>query len=71
MKWLCNVLRRENTAAVWLVKEMFADGMRWRGKSKKRQRDVIASDMRKIGVKKEDTGYRVKWMCRTMVADPK
>ena len=33
--------------------------------------DVMASDMRKVGVSEEDAGDRVKWKCRTRVADPK
>ena len=42
---------------------------RGRGRPKKRWEDVMASDMRKVGVSEEDAG--VKWKCRTRVADPK
>lgn len=39
--------------------------------NQKRGVDVMASDMRKVGVSEEDAGDRVKWKCRTRVADPK
>ena len=71
LRWLGHVLRREETEAVRLVREMHVVGKRGRGRPKKRWGDVMASDMRKVGVSEEDAGDRVKWKCRTRVADPK
>ena len=50
---------------------MHVVGKRVRGRPKKRWGDVIASDMRKVGVSEEDAGDIVNWKCRTRVADPK
>ena len=36
LRWLGHVLRREETEAVRLVKEMYVDGKRGRGRPKKR-----------------------------------
>ena len=36
LRWLRHVLRREETEAVRLVKEMYVDGKKWRGRPKKR-----------------------------------
>ena len=60
LRWLGHVLRREETEAVRLVREMHVVGKRGRGRLKKRWGDVMASDMRKVGVSEEDAGDRVK-----------
>jgi len=60
--------RREETAAVRLVKKLCAGEKRVR--RRKRWSDVLVSDMKRAGVSVEGAGVRVKWKLRTRVAEP-
>lgn len=50
---------------------MYVDGIRERGRPKKRWVDVMTNDMRKAKVHEKDAQDRVRWKCRTTVANPK
>lgn len=71
LRWLGHVLRRENTEAVSVTRNMSVDGKRGRGRPKKRWCEVLKCDMRVAGVCEEDAKDRKKWKLRTRVADPK
>lgn len=45
---LAHILRKEETKAVILVKIMYVDWKRWRGRPKKYWGDLMASNMRNI-----------------------
>jgi hypothetical protein len=51
LKWLKHVLRREKSEVVRLVKDIFVNGKKRRGRPKKRWRNVMVSGMRKVGGK--------------------
>lgn len=56
---------------VRLVKDTYVNEENGKGRPRKIWGDLMASDMRILGVSEEDAGDRIKWECRTKVADIK
>lgn len=63
-------INKKKIEAVRLVKKKFVDHKGWRRRPKIGE-DVMASDMRKLWVCEKDVGNRIKWMCRTRLANLK
>ncbi|KAF0718346.1 trafficking protein particle complex subunit 2 isoform X1 [Aphis craccivora] len=66
LRWLRHVLRRENTEAVTVTKNMCVDG-----KGEEGDRKIYECGLRITGAIKENTKDGSKWKLRTRVADPK
>lgn len=59
-----HVLRRHETEAVNAVKHMYEEGMRERGRSKKRWIEVLVCDIKITEVCKMDANDQNKWKMR-------
>lgn len=61
LRWFRHVLLREETETVISINSIYVEGKTRREIQNKMCGDVIESDMRRIGVNKEDVVDRVKW----------
>src|SRR6218665_4070394 len=70
MRWYGHVMRREDGCCIKRIMNAEVYGRRSRGRQKKRWRDKIQEDLKKLKLKKEDADDRNKWRRRIRVAGP-
>ena len=61
LRWFGHVQRKEDDEWVKKCMEFKVEGCRSRGRPKKSWMEVVCNDMRKLGLKKEDTLERSRW----------
>ena len=71
LRWLGNVLRREEEKPARVVWDLEVEGARTRGRPKMRWRDRVRKGMDQKGLTIEDAKDRVLWTRRTQTADPR
>uniref|UniRef100_A0A2A4JJS9 Uncharacterized protein n=1 Tax=Heliothis virescens TaxID=7102 RepID=A0A2A4JJS9_HELVI len=71
LSWYGHVMRRDESHATKRMLSMNVDGLRGRGRPKKRWMDCVKDDMSKKGVNVSMTSDREKWKEKTYCADPK
>jgi hypothetical protein len=69
LRWYGHVERSGDTSIRRAMK-LEVQGLRSRGRQKKRWMDMIQEDLKSLNLKPEDTGKRDMWRQRIRVADP-